>query len=93
MIYTVLESQEGKTCLNLVKKGSWKPRVLLWNCETPAPTILPRWIMGPSGPRIHQLFITRDGSHRDNFGESIETFSAVESSHSRGFLSTVGYSF
>jgi hypothetical protein len=54
VICTVMESQEGKPCLNLVKKGSWKPRVLLWNCETPAPTILPRWIMGPSGPGIHQ---------------------------------------
>jgi len=26
------------------------PRVLLWNWDKPAPTRLPRWIIGPSGP-------------------------------------------
>merc|ERR1719330_1827273 len=36
--------------LNLVKKGRSTPQVLLLTWDNPAPTRLPRWIIGPSGP-------------------------------------------
>jgi hypothetical protein len=32
-----------------------------------------------AGSKNQVIFDTRDGSHRDNFGESLETLSAVES--------------
>jgi hypothetical protein len=37
-----------------------------------------------------KYIVSRDGSHRDNFGESLETLSAVES---QSWVSFLGYRF